>query len=191
MQSRNATALELLTHTIGWSLSSICELEVIQAHLHKTPRREGAKQPAQGRPPLLFIAPRAKRRCPFTGQKSGALDASTLRRQTCHPSVERSPSIHMSLAKLNHCRKRLTHMCAWHIHTERSNKPHRTLSLSTRHYLEGYVSDGWTLDVPQRPTCTPCETLRNATCVRCSDASDVPTTHGDMRSLATLCRMQV
>jgi hypothetical protein len=57
MQSSRCNALESVTHSIGWSLSSSSELEGSQALPHKPPRSKCAQLTAQWWPSLLFIAP--------------------------------------------------------------------------------------------------------------------------------------
>jgi hypothetical protein len=61
MQPHNAIALESHSHSIRWSLSSVCELEGFRAHLHKLPKLKSAQQLAQGRAPPLFIAHKPNR----------------------------------------------------------------------------------------------------------------------------------
>jgi hypothetical protein len=61
MQPHDAITLESHSDSIGWSLSSVCELEGSQSHLHKPPRLKGAQQPTQGWVLTLFIAPKLNR----------------------------------------------------------------------------------------------------------------------------------
>ena len=63
-------ALESHSLAIGLSLLSTSELEGSQSHLHKPPRLKGAQQPAQGRAPPLFIAPKTNRAIGAFGLRS-------------------------------------------------------------------------------------------------------------------------
>jgi hypothetical protein len=73
------------------------ELKGFQAHLHRPPKLKGAQLTAQGRPPLLFIAPQTNIAVsPFTGHFLVAPDASVARAIDAAPRVRCTMDCHVS-----------------------------------------------------------------------------------------------